>query len=140
MRHALLALLLMPLPAAAHDGVKNPDVKARMEVMKAIQDNTKVLGQMIQGVRPYDAAEAEAAAEGIRAAAPNVASAFEPQADDPKSEASAKVWQDFAAFEAEAMGLVLAAATLDTTSEAALKESFGKMGTACRSCHAAFKE
>ena len=124
----------------AHDGVKDPDVKARMEVMKSIQSGTRVLGRMLKGERPFDAEEAATAAARIGAAAERVVPVFQARADDPKSEASPAIWQDFADFEAEAAGLIDAAAALDTSGEAELRESFGRMGTACRSCHESYKE
>ncbi|MCO6383634.1 cytochrome c [Oceanicola sp. 502str15] len=140
MRLTLPALLLVSLPAAAHDGVQNPAVKARMAVMEEIQAGTKVLGQMLNGMRPFEPDEAEAAAAAIRAAAPGIVPAFRPEEDDPKSEASPAIWLEFPAFEAEATALEQAAAALDTSSEAALKASFATLGKSCRSCHASYQE
>ncbi|WP_168222925.1 cytochrome c [Oceanicola sp. D3] len=143
LRKALPALAFSALaafPATGHDGVKNPAVMARMAVMEEIQAGTRVLGDMLKGARPFEPAEAQAAAQAIRAAAPKVVPTFRPMEDDPKSEASPAIWQEFPAFEAEASALEQAAAGLDTSSEAALRASFATLGTACRSCHASYQE
>ncbi|NNF90114.1 MAG: cytochrome c, partial [Boseongicola sp.] len=46
---SVAVLLLVASAALAHQGVKNPAVKARMDVMSAIGDNTKLLGRMAKG-------------------------------------------------------------------------------------------
>ncbi|WP_213549585.1 c-type cytochrome [Vannielia litorea] len=137
---AAALLIFAPFAATAHDGVQNPAVKKRMAVMKEIQSGVKVMGEMVKGARPFDPAEAEAAAEVIRAAAPRVVPSFTPEADDPKSEANPLIWSEFSQFEAEAAALERAATGFDGSTPEALKASFTRLGKACRSRHEHYKE
>ena len=52
---ATMAVALSATLATAHDGVKDPIVKARMEGMKEIGSNMGVLGDMAKGKRAFDA-------------------------------------------------------------------------------------
>ena len=76
----------------------------------------------------------------LREAAPEIVPAFETPADDPKSEASPRIWQTFDEFETEAMELTIAAEALDPSRKAALEASFAEMGKACRSCHNSYRD
>ena len=128
--------------ALAHSGVKNHAVMMRMMAMSTIGDSTKVLGQMAKGERPFDAAEARAAAAQIAHHAAMIPAHFEAQEDDPKSEAKPVIWERFDDFTTLAGDLetvaLEAAQTLET--EADLRPALGRIGAACKACHEVYRE
>lgn len=136
-----LALGLVAATAAlAHDGVKNEAVKARMMSMGTIVENTKLLGQMAKGAKPFDAATAQAAAAAISAEAARVPTLFEANETDPKSEALPEIWSDWATFTARNDALVAAAAGLAMASDlAALQGGMAALGKSCKGCHSTFR-
>lgn len=146
MKHAYrafaLALGLAATAALAHSGVQNPAVKARMDAMSAIADNTKTLGEMAKGARPFDVAAARDAAAAIAEHAARVPELFKAEADDPKSEAKDAIWTEFTEFESKSNALVeVAANAADTIASLdTLRTAMSELGGACRDCHKAFRE
>ena len=137
----LLAAVALAGPVLAHGDVKNPVVKMRHAAMKAIADNTKVLGEMAKGALPFDAAKAQEAAVAIAAQAAMTPALFEdPSNTDPKSEALPAIWDDFADFTAKSDALVAAAEGLDTSSLDGVRAGLGQIGGACKACHSKYRE
>ena len=62
-----LIFLVISSVAFAHSGVKDQNVKERMMVMKAMADNTKVIGQMLKRKTQFNANEAKSALERLSA-------------------------------------------------------------------------
>jgi cytochrome c556 len=60
---ALIATFIMATAVLAHTGVKDPKVKARMDGMKLLGAQTKILDQMAKGVMPFDPERALTAIE-----------------------------------------------------------------------------
>lgn len=135
----LIALTLAGA-ALAHTGVKDPDVNARMDGMSATGAASKTLSQMARGQTGYDAAAAEDALADMAREAARVTTLFEPEADDPKSEALPAIWSDWAGFTARAMQLEAAVAAADVSSPEAIGVSMREIGKACGACHQGYRE
>lgn len=123
----------------AKDGVTNPVVKARMDVMQTVRINTGTLGDMAEGKATFDAAAATAAKTALAAAAASIVKAFEAQEDDPVSEATPAIWTNFPDFSAKAEALVTAAEAMDTSSLDGVKAGMGSVGGSCKACHEGYR-
>jgi len=120
----------------AHSGVKNAAVKARMEGMGTIADNTKILGGMAKGALPFDAAQAQGAARALMAEAVRIPALFEAAESDPKSEALPGIWTNWDDFSAKARGMEAAARAMDGIETLkALQGAMPALGQSCKACH-----
>ncbi|NND18611.1 MAG: cytochrome c [Silicimonas sp.] len=138
---SVAVLLLVASAALAHQGVKNPAVKARMDVMSAIGDNTKLLGRMAKGEVAFDAGTARAAAAAIAGGAERTPILFAAREHDPVSEARLNIWSNFEDFSLKSDALKEAAeAAQGMTSEGELRVALAEIGAACRSCHADYRD
>ncbi len=140
LKPALIAAFFMATAVLAHTGVKDPQVKARMDGMKLLSAQTKILDQMVKGVMPFDPAKALTAIEKMQAEAKRTPTLFEPKADDPKSEARPEIWTDWDSFTARSITLSDALATAEVTTPDALGQSVRAIGAACSACHKQFRE
>ncbi len=136
----LFVTLLTATAVLAHSGVKNPQVKARMDGMAALGTQTKILGQMAKGAAPFDASKAQAAIQEIKSETKRITALFEPRADDPKSEAKPEIWTNWVVFTAATGGLTDVLAKADVTTFDALGRSVREIGAACSACHKKFRE
>ena len=125
--------------ALAKDGVTNPVVKERMDVMQTIRVNTGKLGDMASGKATFDAAAATEAKTALAAAAAQIVKAFEANEDDPVSEATPKIWETYADFSSKAEAMVTAAEAVDTSSLDGIKAGMGAVGGACKACHESYR-
>ena len=143
-RTAFLALGAICVAGAvlAHAGVKNPAVMARMESMKQIGDEVKVLGEMAKGKTPFDQAAARAAAAAIATHAAETPALFKAEESDPKDEARPEIWQNFADFTAKSDALVTLATDLSVSLETKddLPAAMKALGDACKACHKPYRE
>jgi cytochrome c556 len=130
-----LTLALAASAALAHEGVQNPAVMERMELMKAVGEQTKALGDMVQGKVAFDETRAETAQAALAEAAARIPALFEARETDPKSEALPVIWDEWSDFVAKAEGMETAARDLRTGSAQTLRESFADLGQSCRACH-----
>lgn len=132
--------LLIASAALAHTGVKDPQVKARMDGMATLGEHSKTLGGMVKGTTPFDAGKARATLTAMGEEAKNIAPLFTPPATDPKSEARPAIWTEWEAFQASAANMeqTIRAAEIDTP--AALNQSLRAIGAACSSCHKSYRE
>lgn len=128
--------------AAAHGGVQNDAVKARMDAMSGIGSNMKILGLMAKGATPFDANAARAAAATIANHAAATPELFEAQENDPKSEAKPEIWTNFYDFTAKAGDLETVAFGLSASiiSFDDLVPAITNLGTTCKSCHAIYRQ
>jgi len=132
---AVLALLGAGAAATAHEGASG-DVKTRMEAMKTVADNTKILGGMATGKRAFDAADAQAAAAVLEAEAARIPALFESGEMSEVSEASPEIWENWGDFTAKSEDLAVAAARAgDVTDLDGLRAAMGGIGGACKACH-----
>lgn len=135
----IAGLVLAAGVALAKEGVQDPTVKARMDLMGTIGMNVKVLGDMAGGKTDFDAAAAQAAKDAIVAASADIAAKFEPQATDPVSEAKPEIWMNWDDFVAKAGALNAAATALDPSSLDTVKTGMGGIGGACKDCHTTYR-
>lgn len=140
MKYPSLILCLTLFAASstvAHVGVENPAVMVRMHAMKNISDNMKVLVQMNKGERPFNAAEARAAATEITDDGMETPALFEIREDDPKSEAKPEIWENFADFTSKADALVTVASDMSQSLQtfADLQQTVPELGQTCLACH-----
>jgi cytochrome c556 len=122
-------------------------VKERRHLMKEIvAPAAKLGGQMVKGVKPFDAAAAEKAMNEINGVPDKYVKLFPKgtaHGEIADSEAKAKIWEDFSDFEATAMKLKDAsaqAAAAAAQGEAAFKAAFTDMTKVCKDCHQTFRE
>lgn len=135
----IAGLVLVAGVAFAKEGVQDPTVKARMDLMGVIGMNTKALGDMAGGKADFDAAKAAMAKDAIIAASAEIAAKFEPQASDPVSEAKAEIWTSWDDFVKKAEALNAAATALDASSLDSVKAGMGGIGGACKDCHTTYR-
>ncbi|WP_407494413.1 c-type cytochrome [Pseudooceanicola sp. MF1-13] len=138
-RHLAFALAIIGTGAIAHANVKDPQVKARMQLMEQIKDATGVLGNMAKQPSTYNQATAAAAKADLIAASTKVTAAFQTPATDPASEASPKIWENWADFTAKANGLTSAAQALDASSAQGVAAGMAGIGGACGACHKPYR-
>jgi cytochrome c556 len=140
MRNGLVIVaVLVGGVAIAKEGVKDPQVKARQELMSVVAGNTKTLGEMAGGKIPFDATAAAAAKAALAAAAAEIPAKFEPQATDPVTEAKAEIWTNWDDFVAKSEALLKAAEAVDTTSVETIGAGMGAIGGACKDCHTTYR-
>lgn len=131
--------LLAAGAAQAHSEVSNPDVKARMDLMGDIRKNFATIGSMVQGKTDFDAAAANTAANALSTDAEAIPDAFVTPAEDPESETSPAIWENWDDFVAKARNLEMVADNLDTSSLEAMKGTFGPVAASCGACHKAYR-
>lgn len=139
-RTLMIAALLTATPLLAHDGVKDPQVMARMDGMAAIGAATKTLGDMAKGTTTLHQAKARMARDTIVNQAGKIPALFQAEAQDPKSEALPNIWTDWADFTAKGDALKAAAQGLDFTDQAALAASMRALGGSCAACHKLYRK
>lgn len=135
----ILSLTLTAGVAIAKEGVEDPTVKARMDLMDIVGSSTKVLGDMAGDKAPYDATAAEAARVALAAAAAQIPVLFEVEADDPVSEARPDIWMNMEGFTEKAKDLETVAGAIDVSSLASLQAGMSDVAGACKACHSDFR-
>jgi len=108
-------------------------------VMKEIKGAMGVLGGMAKGAVAFDAAVAGAAQKTLIKQSGMVATAFEANETDPKSEALPAIWENWDGFVEMADDLTFAAEGLDATSLDGVRGGLGNIGASCGACHKKFR-
>ena len=134
-----ICLTLTAGAALAKDGVTNPVVKERMDLMQTIRVNTGVLGDMAAGKSAFDATAAGTARAALAGAAAMIPAKFQAEETDPVDEAKPDIWMMFDDFTKKAEGLTMAAEALDVASLETLQAGMGAVGGSCKSCHEAYR-
>ena len=128
--------------AFAHSGVKDKNVKERMMVMKAMADNTKIIGQMLKGKTSFDENQAKLALERLSSLSLKTPKVFEVNATDPKSEAKPTIWDEFDEFtklsEDLAATSTVLAGSVDTIKD--LRPALKRISSGCKACHSRYRE
>lgn len=136
---AIAMALVVATPTSAHNGVKDPNVMARMMAMGEIAKATKTLGDMARGVTPLHQAKARMARDTIVTKADKLPVLFETNASDPKSEALPLIWDNWADFTARTETMKQAAIGLEFTDKATLSASLRALGSTCGGCHKRYR-
>lgn len=123
----------------AHQGVKDAQVRARMQHMEMIAQKTKVLGTMAKGETAFDPETANETLATLATIARDIPDHFETQAQDPLSEARETIWDEWEQFHAMSLDLADAAAT-EIAVEADLRPVLAEVGAACRACHESYRD
>ena len=140
----LLILIFVTISsiAFAHSGVKDKNVKERMMVMKAMADNTKIIGQMLKGKTSFDENEAKLALERLSSLSLKTPKVFEVNATDPKSEAKSNIWNEFDEFTKLSQDLAKAtedlAGSVGTIND--LRRTLKRISLGCKACHSKYRE
>ena len=140
----LLILIFVTISsiAFAHSGVKDKNVKERMMVMKAMADNTKIIGQMLKGKTSFDENEAKLALERLSSLSLKTPKVFEVNATDPKSEAKPTIWDEFDEFTKLSKDLAetteVLAGSVGTIND--LRPALKRVSSGCKACHSKYRE
>ena len=114
-----------------------------MALMVNVGASMKTLGGLVKGDIAYDATMAEAALRTIFASAAGFPAQFpEDSKEGHNTEASLKIWEDRAGFNAAAAKFVTdsEAAVMAKPADAdALKAVFGQVASNCRACHTDYR-
>ncbi|MDA9609644.1 cytochrome c [Paracoccaceae bacterium] len=137
-----LIFLVISSVAFAHSGVKDQNVKERMMVMKAMADNTKIIGQMLKRKTQFDADEAKSALERLSSLSLKTPKVFTVNATDPKSEAKPAIWDEFDEFTKLSLELAETSIVLANSIEIIddLRPALKRISSGCKSCHSKYRE
>ena len=137
-----LIFLVISSVAFAHSGVKDQNVKERMMVMKAMADNTKVIGQMLKRKTQFDANEAKSALERLSSLSLKTPKVFTVNATDPKSEAKPAIWDEFDEFTKLSLELAETSIVLANSIKNIedLRPALKRISSGCKSCHSKYRE
>lgn len=139
----MIATAALAVVAVTNVTVAQDPVAARQALMKDVGQQSKTVGDMLQGKAAFDAAAAKAALEKLSADAAEFPSHFPAGSDQGDSEAMPAIWTDFADFEARSKKLsddAAAAAAAVDQGEDAFKAAAGAMFGNCRACHEVYRK
>ena len=128
--------------AFAHSGVKDQNVKERMLLMKAMAENTKLIGQMLKKQTPFELNEVKRALEQLSSLSLQTPTVFEINATDPKSEAKQNIWDEFDEFTKLSNELAKSTSELAILVEDIddLRPTLMKVSEGCKACHSNYRE
>ena len=111
-------------------------------VMKAMADNTKVIGQMLKRKTQFDANEAKSALERLSSLSLKTPKVFTVNATDPKSEAKPAIWDEFDEFTKLSLELAETSIVLANSIENIedLRPALKRISSGCKSCHSKYRE
>lgn len=138
-----VAAILGCSAASAHSGATGI-VKIRMDAMKSVADDMKILGQMVKGGRVFDASIAGQSAINISNHAKEIPNQFPENTTQMPSEASPAIWSKWDEFTALAKTMTdsadnLTQAVQTAQSAADIRPAFGALGKTCSDCHETFR-
>ena len=126
----------------AHTGVKNEDVMKRMNLMKSMAENTKIIGEMLKKKIPFDLERAKNSLIEVSNLSKSTPSVFEKMAMDPKSESKIIIWEEFDNF--RDLSNNLADKTLSAAENLSgfedLKPTLMTTASGCKECHTRYRE
>ncbi len=138
----LAAGLALATLATATIAAEDP-IKVREELMEGIGDAAKVVGPMMQGKAPFDAAKAAEAFTTISKNAADFPNHFPEGSDTGKTEALPAIWENKADFDARSKKLAedaAAAAAAAGQGEEAFKAAAGAAFSNCKGCHEKYRK
>ena len=116
-------------------------IKERQEIMKKINDETKLLTAMAKGEAPFDAAKMSATLTPWDAAGKKYVTLFpDDSKTGEKTRAKAEIWQNKADFEAKMTDFLKVVGTVKVATTAdAFKAGYANLGKACDNCHEKYR-
>ena len=142
---AVALTMTVSIAAIAHEGATGV-VKERMDGMKAIGQQVKIMVPMMKGALPYDPEQVAKSATIIESHSGETFTALFPEgSNEHPSEALSDIWDDWSTFTGLANELNAKAGDLKTVassggSEGDFKAALGEMMRTCKSCHSDFKD
>ena len=98
LKFIFMVIFLSSTLLLAHTGVKNEDVMKRMNLMKSMAENSKIIGKMLKKKIPFNLEQAKSSLIEISKLSRSTPSVFEKMAMDPKSESKIIIWEEFDNF------------------------------------------
>ena len=139
---SLIVIFFSSTLLLAHTGVKNEDVMKRMNLMKSMAENTKIIGDMLKKKIPFDLEQAKNSLIEISNLSKSTPSVFEKMAMDPKSESKIIIWEEFDNF--RNLSNKLADNTLSAAENLSgfenLKPALMRTASGCKECHTIYRE
>ena len=139
---SLMVIIFSSTLLLAHTGVKNEDVMKRMNLMKAMAENSKIIGQMLKKKIPFDLEQAKNSLVEISNLSKSTPLVFEKMAMDPKSESKIIIWEEFDNF--RDLSNKLADNTLSAAENLSgfedLKPALMRTASGCKECHTIYRE
>lgn len=116
-------------------------IQDRQTVLKGFGDETRGVIRMLKGEAPFDLAKVKAALATYESGAEKLPGLFPDNSKTGKTEASPKIWDEKAKFEALFAKLKSesASASAAITDPASLKANFPKVLGTCKACHDDFR-
>ncbi len=142
MRKIVAVLGVAAMVASASFAMAASDLgKQREADMKAIGGAVKISAGFASGKVPYDAAKAKAAMETIAAKATEFPTLFPAGSETADKNASPKIWENKADFEAHAAKLATDATAAAAASDSVdtFKTAFATVAGNCKSCHQLYR-
>ena len=139
---SLIVIFFSSTLLLAHTGVKNEDVMKRMNLMKSMAENTKIIGEMLKKKIPFDLELAKNSLIEISNLSKSTPSVFKKMAMDPKSESKIIIWEEFDNF--RDLSKKLADNTLSAAENLSgiedLKPALMRTASGCKECHTIYRE
>ena len=139
---SLIVIFFSSTLLLAHTGVKNENVMKRMNLMKSMAENTKIIGEMLKKKIPFDLEQAKNSLIEISNLSKSTPSVFEKMAMDPKSESKIIIWEEFDNF--RNLSNKLADNTLSAAENLSgfedLKPALMRTASGCKECHTIYRE
>ena len=139
---SLIVIFFSSTLLLAHTGVKNEDVMKRMNLMKSMAENTKIIGEMLKKKIPFDLEQAKNSLIEISNLSKSTPSVFKKMAMDPKSESKIIIWEEFDNFRDLSNKLadntLYAAENLSGFED--LKPALMRTASGCKECHTIYRE
>jgi cytochrome c556 len=142
---AIAITMSVSIVAIAHEGATGV-VKERMEGMKAIGQQVKIMVPMMKGTLPYDPAQVEKSAAIIEGHSGETFTKLFPEGStEMPSEALPEIWEEWATFSKLSDDLKTAAINLGDVaanggSESDFKSALGATLKTCKACHSDYRE
>ena len=139
---SLIVIFFSSTLLLAHTGVKNEDVMKRMNLMKSMAENSKIIGEMLKKKIPFDLEQAKNSLVEISNLSKSTPLVFEKMAMDPKSESKIIIWEEFDNF--RDLSNKLADNTLSAAENLSgfedLKPALMRTSSGCKECHTIYRE
>ena len=139
---SLMVIIFSSTLLLAHTGVKNEDVMKRMNLMKSMAENTKIIGEMLKKKIPFDLEQAKNSLVEISNLSKSTPLVFEKMAMDPKSESKMIIWEEFDNF--RDLSNKLADDTFSAVKNLSdvddLKPALKTIALGCKGCHSRYRE